>query len=96
MTIHILQDVASEFRMPVDCWAVVAHCPLFPADRPGQYAVAWGRPADQLYSGIRPLGWSEDDDVCEHGIEWFDTELEAMEYVASVAETHASMEEEAS
>jgi hypothetical protein len=88
MAIRIIRELTKDFGMQTDTFAVLVHCPTLDGSK--EYGVAWGKPADHLYSGIRPMGWSEDANGSENGVLWFDTLEEAEEYAKEVAECHLS------
>lgn len=68
-----------------DSWrAALAECPNpYGTDRQ-RWCVAWGKCYAQLTSGIRPLGWSEENNTDEDGCEWFDSLEEAESYLAEI------------
>jgi hypothetical protein len=61
--------------MMADTDAVIGQCPT-PNHRE-EFCFAGGKPAAQLYNGIRPLGWSDHNNTPEDWVEWFDTLEEA-------------------
>ncbi len=90
--IKIIRDLNSEFRFTNDQLAVlVTFDPPTPNGKE-MFCVAWGQPAEDLYNGVRPLGWTDDMNTCDDGCEWYDTLEEAEAAIAAVDEAHAQTE----
>lgn len=94
MSIKILRDLTDELNQLVDSANVFAFMPT--PNGKHQYVVAAGAPANQIYSGIRPLAWLADSNGCQETdntaddwASWFDSEAEAEEYIETVRKTVA-------
>jgi hypothetical protein len=88
--ITILRDLNEGNPCTTDSWRAAAfHVPTaFAVDGEGHqcYAVAWGECYAQLSSGVRPLGWGEDDNTDASGVEWYDSREDALARLEAIGE----------